>query len=451
MNKYFGTDGFRGAAGKDLTALHAFKIGRCLGGIIKASENRTNHPRVLIGKDTRLSSYMLEYAIASGLSASGVDVYLMHVTTTPSVTYVTVSDGFDFGIMITASHNPFFDNGIKIIDSSGEKIDDALAEEIERYIDGISQEIAFATAADVGRIVDYSIGRESYVDHLLSIAKHRCSLRIGLDTANGAAVHLAREVFERLGATVYQIGGKPNGINVNDGCGSTHPEGLARLVQEHSLDVGFAFDGDADRCIAIDECGNVADGDKIMYLLANRLKRQGRLKDDRVVTTVMSNGGLLRSFERTGIRTEVTKVGDRFVYERMLSSGSVLGGEQSGHVILRDYATTGDGILTAIMVTEEMAEMRSTLKELTKDVIIDPQISRSVRVNDKARAIGDEALTDLVDRIKGELSGQGRILVRASGTEPSIRIMVEAVSTDMCQKHVDEIYNLLVERGYADE
>ena len=452
MNKYFGTDGFRGAAGVDLTALHAFKTGRYLGGFLKNSGGKAKRSRVLIGKDTRLSSYMLEYAIAAGVAASGVDVYLLHVTTTPSVTYVTVSDSFDFGIMITASHNPYYDNGIKIIDASGEKIDDSLAAEIERYIDDDVPYIAFAKAADVGRIVDYSVGRDRYVEHLLSMAKHRYSgIRIGLDTANGAAANLAREVFLRLGATVYQIGGEPNGMNVNDGLGSTHPESLARLVKENHLDVGFAFDGDADRCIAIDEGGNVTDGDKIIYLLAKRLLRKGKLNGNRVVTTVMSNGGLLRSLEKLGICSEVTKVGDRFVYERMIETNSVLGGEQSGHIILSDCATTGDGILTAIAVMEEMSETGSTLEELTSDVIIYPQISRSIRVKNKALAIEDTALSALVSKIKSELSDRGRILVRASGTEPSIRIMVEAVSADLCQKYTDDIFELLARRGHLDE
>ena len=452
MNKYFGTDGFRGVAGVELTAERAFRIGRYLGRYLKENKE-TDRPRVVIGKDTRLSCYMLEYAIASGLAASGADVSLMHVTTTPCVTYITVRDSFDFGVMITASHNPFMDNGIKIIDSQGEKIDDNLASLIERYIDNnVLEDITYATGADVGRIIDYSLGREEYIEHLSSLATHSYSgLRIGIDTANGSATKIAREVFERLGATVYQIGEEPNGLNANDCCGSTHPKKLADVVKKNQLDLGFAFDGDADRCIAIDHDGNIVDGDRMLYLFTKRMLRQNTLGSGGVVTTVMSNGGLITSLAHLGVNVELTKVGDRFVYERMQELGANLGGEQSGHIILKKYATTGDGIITAIMILEEIMDTGCSLSELTKGLTVYPQISRSIRVKSKEAAISNPDLARLIARIKENNLPRGRLLVRASGTEPAIRIMAEDANEENCKKCIDEMIAFLINRGYADE
>ena len=451
MGKYFGTDGFRGEAGVTLTAEAAFKTGRYLGYYLR-ERNENRRPRVAIGKDTRISSYMLEYAISAGLAASGADVYLLHVTTTPCVSYVTLRDGFDAGVMITASHNPYYDNGIKIIDARGEKIDDAVAAKIEAYIDSEGDDVIFACGKDIGKIHDYYSGRNRYVGYLISLASSSYKgLRIGLDSACGSAFAISRAVFGALGAEIHTIGDNPDGTNVNEGCGSTHPERLCNLVKERGLDVGFAFDGDADRCIAVDNLGNVIDGDKIMYALANRLRRLGMLSHDTVVATVMSNGGFIKSAERIGIKVETTQVGDRFVYERMRELGASLGGEQSGHVIMRKYATTGDGILTAIMLTEELCDTQKSLSELTADVISYPQITTSARVKSKPLAISDEALRRLMIEINEEINGNGRLIVRESGTEPKIRIMVEAETDELCQKHTNRITALLRERGHIDE
>lgn len=450
MGKYFGTDGFRGEAGVTLTAEKAFLIGRYLGYYLKESNGK--RPRVSIGKDTRISSYMLEYAISAGLAASGADVYLLHVTTTPCVSYVTTTDGFDCGVMITASHNPFSDNGIKIIDSHGEKLSDKAAELIERYIDGECPEIPLANGMDIGKIHDYYTGRNRYIGYLISLASSSYKgMRIGIDAANGSAFAIARSVFSALGAEVHSVGDEPNGVNVNDGCGSTAPEKLCTLVKERGLDVGFAFDGDADRCIAIDENGNVIDGDKIMYVLALRLKRLGMLAHGKVVATIMSNGGFAKSLTKLGISTEITQVGDRFVYERMQQIGANLGGEQSGHIIIRKYATTGDGMLTAIMLAEEMCDTKSTLAELTKDVTLYPQISKSVRVKDKSKAASDPELLALYKLLRAEVGDGGRVLMRESGTESKIRIMVEAENEKTCNGYIDRVLSLLRERGHIDE
>lgn len=453
MNKYFGTDGFRGEAGVILTADAAFKTGRYLGYYLKNEvKEKSGKPRVAIGKDTRLSSYMLEYSIAAGLAASGADVYLLHVTTTPSVSYITLTDGFDLGIMITASHNPFYDNGIKIIDSKGEKLKDEIAARIENYIDGKCTEIPFANGTEIGKIHDHYSGRNRYLGYLISLASNSYKgLKIGLDSANGAAFAISRSVFTALGAEVYSIGDEPNGLNVNEGCGSTHPERLCELVKEKGLDLGFAFDGDADRCIAVDSGGRIVNGDRIIYLLAKRLKRLGMLYGDTVVTTVMSNGGFIKSAYDIGVKVETTKVGDRFVFERMQELGAMLGGEESGHVIIRKYATTGDGILSAIMITEELCDTKSTLRELTEAVCDFPQISTSVRVKDKSLAISDKEVIALGERIKDELLPNERLLLRESGTEPKIRIMVEAREIELCRKYVNEIVELLRKRGYTDE
>lgn len=454
MNKYFGTDGFRGKVGTELTALHAFKIGRFLGHYL--SENRakdSNKPRVVIGKDTRLSSYALEYGIASGLTASGTDVFLMHVITTPGLTHLTLEDNFDLGIMITASHNPYYDNGIKIINSDGEKIDDSLASKIEEYLDSDERTypLPFSAGSDIGKIESYLEGREKYVHHLTSLAGiSLAGLKVGLDSANGAAFDLSRTIFDSLGAEVHCIGNTPDGININEGCGSTHIESLSRLVKEKELDVGFAFDGDGDRCIAVDKGGNIVDGDSIIYILAKRFLRQGLMKNKTVVTTVMSNGGLLKSLSNLGVHTEITKVGDRFVYERMQKTKSILGGEQSGHIIMKKFATTGDGLLTAITLSREICELGRPLGELKDGLIVYPQESISVSVNNKSIVINDEKLSALTERIKTELLPNGRLLIRESGTEPKIRIMVEAENENICESCISKILSLLKERGYIN-
>lgn len=451
MSKYFGTDGFRGEAGVELTAEHAFKVGRFLGQYLNEMSGEETRPRVLIGKDTRLSSYMLEYAIASGLVSSGADVYLLHVTTTPSVSYVTVEERFDLGIMITASHNTFYDNGIKILDGEGQKIGDDLTEKIEEYLDSQETDNTFVHGADIGRIYDHYSGRNAYVGHLIATASSSYKgLKIGLDAANGAAFAIARSVFAALGAEVHSIGDEPNGMNVNYECGSTHPERLARLVREKRLDVGFAFDGDADRCIAADKNGNIVDGDAILYVLARSLKKRGALNGDQIVSTVMSNGGLATSLSREGISVEITAVGDRFVYERIKEMGLSLGGEQSGHIIISELGATGDGILTAIMLTEEMVSTKQSLSELCRGFVRLAQRNESVRVLNKDAVIEDAEICRAIDRLRLE-DGSRRIIVRASGTEPKVRIMAEARSEEECDKIVETLINLMREKGYIDE
>ena len=452
MGKYFGTDGFRGEAGVSLTAEHSFKIGRYLGFHLRKSKN-SQKPRVVIGKDTRLSSYMLEYAMASGFAASGSDVYLMHVTTTPSVSYVTKNGGFDLGIMITASHNPFSDNGIKIMESDGGKMSDSLANLVEEYLDSdeLCSALPFTSNADIGRIYDYYAGRNAYIGHLISSATRSYKrFKIGLDAANGSAFAISRSVFSALGAEVSAIGADPNGLNVNEGYGSTHPEALSRLVKEEGLDIGFAFDGDADRCIAVDSQGDIVDGDAILYVLANRFKRLGMLKNDTAVATVASNFGLLESLTSLGIRLLMTGVGDRFVAEKMKESGAVLGGEQSGHIIMSDYLGTGDGILTALMICEEMRDTKMSLRELTKGLIRYPQRSLNVRVKDKASAIKDTRVMESIASASSLISGKGRVLVRESGTEPVIRILAEAADLSLCDKCISEIVSALAFGGYID-
>lgn len=453
MGKYFGTDGFRGEVGVDLTAEHAFKAGRYLGSFLKRKRGcgEGKRARVVIGKDTRLSSYTLEYAMASGLAASGADVYLLHVTTTPSVSYVTVREGFDLGVMITASHNPFYDNGIKIIDEQGRKLPDEITRLIEEYLDKEDDTLGFASGAEIGRICDHYAGRNGYVGWLISQASGSYKgLKIGLDTANGAAFSIAVAVFSALGAEIYPIHNEPNGLNVNYHCGSTHPEALAKAVKENALDFGFSFDGDADRCIAVDEGGRIIDGDGIMYILAKRLKRIGKLNPPTIVATVMSNGGLIKSLANDGIEVVTTRVGDRFVYEKMREGNIVLGGEESGHIIMNDVSTTGDGILTAIMLTEEILDTELSLGKLCQGLSILPQSSRSVRVKDKDAAINDNELCALKERFLSDNIPKRRIIIRKSGTEQAIRIMAEAESKNECDGIVEEIYSLLKERGYAD-
>ena len=454
-NKYFGTDGFRGEANVELTAEHAYKIGRFLGWYFNSnlykSDNTNGRTKIVIGKDTRRSSYMLEYALCSGIIASGGDAYILHVTTTPSVSYVTRLDEFDCGIMITASHNPFYDNGIKIINRYGEKFDDATTELIEAYIDGnmaplgiTGNDLPLALRDDVGSIIDYVSGRNRYVGYLISLASHSYkNLKIGIDSANGASWSIARAVFNALGAQTFIIGDKPNGTNVNENCGSTHIENLCALVREKYLDVGFAFDGDADRCIAVDENGAVVDGDKMMYILAHRLKERNSLSGNTVVATVMSNSGFMNSLEKSGIEYELTTVGDRFVYERMQEKDFALGGEQSGHIIIKKYATTGDGLLTAIMITEEICDRKTTLSKLAEPVFLYPQHTENVRVTDKKAAVSDLDVLSEVEKVNQKINGKGRVLLRESGTEPVIRVMVECENADDCKKYAVQIAKVI--------
>ena len=458
-NKYFGTDGFRGEANIGLTSMHAYKVGRFLGwyySLQLQNEKGARRPKIVIGKDTRRSSYMLEYAIASGIATSGADAYMLHVTTTPSVSYITRLDGFDCGIMITASHNPFCDNGIKVINRYGEKLDDETTALIEAYLDGdlaslgiTGDDLPLAKGDKIGCIHDHISGRNRYIGYLISTASNSYKkLRIGLDCANGASWSIARAVFGALGAQLYVVGDEPDGLNINKDCGSTHIENLAQLVREKHLDIGFSFDGDCDRCLAVDENGNIVDGDKIMYLLAKRLKARGMLKDNTVVATVMSNSGFVASLEKIGIKCVQTKVGDRFVYECMQDKGYSIGGEQSGHIIMKKYATTGDGLLTAIMVTEEMCDSKCTLSTLVEDVMVYPQYLKNVRISDKDEVMNDKNVLASVKDVEKLINGKGRVLLRPSGTEPLIRVMVEAESEEKCREYANIIVNSIVEGGY---
>lgn len=455
MGKYFGTDGFRGKANEVLNAEHAYRIGRFLGWYFASPLVEKAHPdhrtKIVIGKDTRRSSYMLEYALAAGIAASGADAYMLHVTTTPSVSFVTRLEDFDCGVMISASHNAYCDNGIKIVNSNGEKIDDRLTELIEAYLDadirrlGVAdEELPTASGESIGAVIDYAAGRNRYVGHLISTSAHSFrSLRIGLDCANGSAWMIARSVFEALGAKVYAIGDQPNGLNINENCGSTHIEALQKLVREKQLDVGFAFDGDADRCLAVDESGEVINGDHILFILARRLRDKEALSGNTVVASIMSNMGLKRALEREGVTLVQTAVGDRFIYEEMLRGGCQLGGEQSGHIILRKYAATGDGILTAIKLTEEMLDRKMPLSKLAAPAAMFPQRQRSVRVRDKKRIMQSESIRRCVEKIESELGVRGRILLRPSGTEPVIRVMAEGESAELCQRYVQELAELI--------
>ena len=460
--KYFGTDGFRGEANEILNSDKAYKIGRFLGWFYanpKYNMQKPGYrPKIVIGKDTRRSSYMLEYAVAAGAAASGADVELLHVTTTPSVSYIVRQDCFDCGVMITASHNPFYDNGIKVINSNGEKLEDGVAYLAEAYLDGDFKtlglegetDLPFAKRSDIGTINDYSSGRNRYIGYLISLARHSMKkLRIGLDTANGASWMIARSVFEALGAQVFIINNQPDGLNINLNAGSTHIEDFCKFVKDNKLDLGFAFDGDADRCIAVDENGKEVDGDKIMYLLACKLQSEGSLEKDTVVATIMSNSGLEKALKNKGLKLVRTKVGDRFVFERMMNDGYVLGGEQSGHVIIRKYATTGDGVLTAIMVTEEVLERKESLSKLVAPVKLFPQKTKNVRVTDKSAAVQDEAVQAKFEEVNKEIGDNGRALLRQSGTEPVIRITVEYQTLQGCEEYIDKIYNVVKKRGYV--
>ena len=462
-NKYFGTDGFRGEANINLTSLQAYKVGRFLGwfysSALSGCQKAGYRPRIVIGKDTRRSSYMLEYSIVAGITASGADAYMLHVTTTPSVSYVTRTDEFDCGIMITASHNPYYDNGIKVINSHGEKLDDETTALIEAYLDGdlaalgiFEDDLPLARKSKIGCIHDYISGRNRYIGYLISVASNSYkNLKIGIDCANGASWNIAGSVFRALGAQVYNIGAEPDGLNINNECGSTHMKNLVDLVKEKHLDLGFAFDGDADRCLAVDENGKIVDGDAIIYILGKRLKSRGMLNDDTVVTTVMSNSGFVASLEKEGIKCVQTAVGDRFVYECMQDNDYSLGGEQSGHIIIKKYATTGDGLLTAIMIAEEMCDSKSTLSKLAENVKTYPQYMRNLRVKDKAAVAADKNVLDTVLEVEKLIGKNGRVLVRKSGTEPVIRVMVESLTEETCREYVQKIIDKIIECGHAAE
>ena len=460
MGKYFGTDGFRGEANVTLTADHAYQVGRFLGwycGECKRRGGDSEPAKVVIGKDTRRSSYMFEYALASGLVASGADAYLLHVTTTPSVSYVARTEGFDCGIMISASHNPFYDNGIKLIGRSGEKMDEDTIALIEDYLDGklsvfgqTWETLPLAQRDHIGRTVDWSAGRNRYVGYLISLGMFSFKgKKVGLDCANGSAWMIARSVFDALGATTYVMGDEPDGFNINNGVGSTHIEALQRFVVEKGLDVGFAYDGDADRCLAVDEKGQIITGDHILYICGRHMKELGELPHNTVVTTVMSNFGLYRAFDRLGIRYAKTDVGDKYVYEYMSKNGCALGGEQSGHIIFSKYASTGDGILTSLKLMEVMLERKQPMSKLTEGLTIYPQVLENVRVHDKAAARQDPAVQKAVDDVARRLGDTGRILVRESGTEPVLRVMVEAPEDAICRECVAQVAEIIRAQGHA--
>ena len=444
MGKYFGTDGFRGEANVDLTVEHAFKVGRFLGWYF----GKDHKAQIVIGKDTRRSSYMFEYSLVAGLTASGADVYLLHVTTTPSVSYVVRTENFDCGIMISASHNPFYDNGIKIIDGNGQKMDAEVEKMIEDYFDDGVPEIPYALKEDIGRTVDFSAGRNRYIGYLISIPTRSFkNFRVGLDCSNGSASAIAKSVFDALGAKTYVINNQPDGTNINTNCGSTHIEVLQKYVKEKHLDVGFAYDGDADRCIAVDHLGNIIDGDLIMYVCGKYMLEQGKLNNNTIVTTVMSNFGLYKAFDRAGIRYEKTKVGDKYVCENMMENGYNLGGEQSGHIIFGRHATTGDGILTSLKIMEVMVEKKLPLNILAAEVTIYPQILKNVRVSNKAVAQNNHAVKEAIKEVEKALGKDGRILVRESGTEPLIRVMVEAKKDSVCKAMVDKVVDVMDKEG----
>ena len=450
MGKYFGTDGFRGEANVTLTVEDAYKVGRFLGWYY-GQKTKADRCRVVIGKDTRRSSYMFEYSLVSGLTASGADVYLLHVTTTPSVSYVVRTEEFDCGIMISASHNPYYDNGIKVINGRGEKLEEETIEKIESYLDGELGEIPFAKRDAIGRTVDYAAGRNRYIGYLISLATRSFkNMRVGLDCANGSASAIAKNVFDALGAETHVINNTPDGLNINTNCGSTHIEGLQKYVVENHLDVGFAYDGDADRCLAVDSEGKLVDGDKILYVCGKYMKEQGTLVNNTVVTTVMSNFGLYKAFERDGISYEKTAVGDKYVYENMSQNGHCLGGEQSGHIIFSKHATTGDGILTSLKLMEVILEKKETLAKLADEVQIYPQVLKNVRVKDKEAAQADRDVQAEVQKVSDALGDTGRILVRPSGTEPLIRVMVEAPTDEICGKYVAQVVEMIEKKGLAE-
>ena len=448
MGKYFGTDGFRGEANVQLKVDDAFKVGRYVGWYY----GRDHKAKIVIGKDTRRSSYMFEYALVAGLTASGADAYLLHVTTTPSVSYVVRTEDFDCGIMISASHNPFYDNGIKLLNGNGQKIEAEIEARIEAYLDGRLEQLPYATGEDIGRTVDFVSGRNRYIGHLISIPS--CdfkNLKVGLDCSNGSASNIAKSVFDALRAKTYVINNDPNGTNINTNCGSTHIEVLQKYVVDNGLDVGFAYDGDADRCIAVDHRGNIIDGDKIMYVCGKYLRDQGKLRGNTVVTTIMSNMGLYKALEKEGISYEQTAVGDKYVAENMMENNYSLGGEQSGHIIFSRYAATGDGILTSLMIMEACVEKKSTLCDLAKEMVVYPQLLRNVRVADKKTARENPKVVEAVQAAARALGTEGRILVRESGTEPVIRVMVEAGTQDICAEHVNNVIKVMENEGLIVE
>ncbi|MBP5153851.1 MAG: phosphoglucosamine mutase [Lachnospiraceae bacterium] len=446
MGKYFGTDGFRGEANRNLTFEHAIKIGRYLGWYFGARQGKK--AKIVIGKDTRRSSYMFEYALCTGLMASGADAYIMHVTTTPSVAYITRVDDFDCGIMISASHNPYSDNGIKLLNGQGEKMEEETLLLVEDYIDG-KCEIPVAERDQIGRTVDYVAGRNRYIGHLISMSKYSFkNVKVGLDVANGAAWQIAKAVFDALGAKTYVMNDAPDGYNINTECGSTHIEHLQQFVVEKGLDIGFAYDGDADRCLCVDEHGNVITGDHIMYIYAVYMKERGKLLNNKVVTTVMSNFGLYKALDKAGIEYEKTKVGDKYVYENMVQTGNRIGGEQSGHIIFLKYETTGDGILTSLKMMEAMLAKGKPISELAAPVVFYPQVLKNVRVKSKPAAQNDPEVQKAVAEVSAALGDTGRILVRESGTEPVIRVMVEAETKELCEKYVDGVIDVIKARGH---
>lgn len=448
MGKYFGTDGFRGEANKTLTVEHAYKVGRFLGWYY----GKDHKAKVAIGKDTRRSSYMFEYSLVAGLTASGADVYLLHVTPTPSVSYVVRSEGFDCGIMISASHNPFQDNGIKVINGSGYKLEAEVEKLIEDYIDGKLPEIPFAFGENIGKTVDYSMGRHRYIGHLISLATRSFEgIKVGLDLANGSATTVAKGVFDALGAKTYVIHGEPNGVNINTNCGSTHIEHLKQFVVDQKLDIGFAYDGDADRCLAVDELGQEIDGDAILYLCGCYMKERGELCNNTVVTTIMSNLGLYKSLDAKGIGYAKTAVGDKYVYENMMEHGHSIGGEQSGHIIFNKHATTGDGVLTSLKIMEVMLEKKVKVSELLRELKIYPQLLLNIPVVDKKKAKNDPDVIKAAEAVEKKLGEDGRILVRESGTEDVVRVMVEAGTNEICQKYADEVVAVLRQNGHISD
>ena len=444
MGKYFGTDGFRGEANVNLTAMHAFKVGRFLGWYY----GRFHKCSVVIGKDTRRSSYMFEDALSAGLTSTGADVYLLHVTTTPSVSYVVRTEDFDCGIMISASHNPYYDNGIKLINGNGEKMEQEVIDKVEEYLDGDFDDVPYATMDKIGRTIDYFAGRNRYMGYLMTLAKNSFrNVRVGLDCSNGSASAIAKSVFDALGAETYVINNEPNGTNINMEAGSTHIEVLQKYVKDNKLDIGFAYDGDADRCLCIDDKGNIVDGDLILYVCGVYMKQNGELDNNTVVTTIMSNIGLYKAFDAVGIDYAKTDVGDKYVYECMRNNNFRLGGEQSGHIIFSKHATTGDGILTSLMIMEVMLEKKMTLGQLTEPVRIYPQLLKNVRVADKKTARENPEVVKAVDAVAEALGDDGRILVRESGTEPLIRVMVEAGTDELCHKYVDSVVDVMEAEG----
>lgn len=447
MGKYFGTDGFRGEANKALTAQKAFRVGRYIGWYY-GQNHEDGRARIIIGKDTRRSSYMLEAALTAGITSSGSDAYLLHVTTTPSVSYCCRTDGFDCGIMISASHNPFYDNGIKIMRANGQKIEAEIEEKIEAYIDGEIDEIPLAEREAIGNVIDYAAGRNRYIGYLMTVPTRAFNgMKIGLDCANGASWNIARSVYEALGAKVYVINNTPDGLNINTNCGSTHIDNLKKFVLDNGLNVGFAYDGDADRCLAVDELGNEVNGDQIMYLCGKYMKETGRLDGNTIVTTIMSNMGLYKACEAIGIRTEKTAVGDKYVAENMMANGFMIGGEQSGHIIFAKYATTGDGILTSLMIMMTMLDKKLPLSMLAGEMKMYPQCLKNVVVKDKEEAQKNPVVLKAVEEVTKSLGGDGRILLRASGTEPKIRVMVEAKSDELCEQNVDKVIAVIKEQG----